>query len=796
MISWMKRSPKTQLQLLALGVYALLAIILLHPLWMYNGTHAAGYDYFNYNWNFWWIRYAWANGLNIYENDFVMFPVMSNYGYHALTAFWYPLWAGLEPLIGTLTTVNIIITLACILNGYLLFVWLRSEGIAAPLALLGGALLQTLPITRYWYYNTHLNLMDWFWLPALLLMWKGISGQVTEIRKVQSTEYRVQSGKSGSMAKRLILCLVMGVALWGLLLTDLQFPIFALFVVVPYGLLTALQAAFPRLWTLSAKSLDIVALVRLGIYGVVTVGVGVVLMWFVGPLPYIARFQGTLVPGPVEERPGIAFPMGFLTMAEQWWQWDQPSTGMFITLALLVSVIVGIMRATKRKQRNWRAWFWLLVALPPFIFAMGPYLTIGTLRIPLPYVWLYDLTDGNFRMPWRLAPAGVIAGATFIGLLWTPMLRNWMQGRHSRTRTTYTLSLRTSVGLAVVFLMAFGAVRLFETGPIQPILSHYDIYEQMGREPYEYVVLQAPTGMGTGEVLLGNARAIQYQWYGITHEKRMINGFISRAPIDDFYYVDTGDALLSWLGQRRLLEPETVEAQLRERIFEYPLGYIVLHTDDIRRASQDATEEIIGFFNQHDDLLCAPSLEGAVVIYRTRWHPEGCEPRTPPEVDGSIGGIYEIDVGNPADMRYLGWGWHSAEPVGGTDWRWMGAYPQLAGLDDAAAREWSEAEIFVDVSPGSYRFGALVQSFHEARELRVFVGDVALEDTWVVRPNVLAPFYVDIPAELIGDGEHLRLRLVYESASVPAEIGVGTDTRRLAIAVDGIMLQRLPESSP
>ncbi|MDX2137008.1 MAG: hypothetical protein SF123_02860 [Chloroflexota bacterium] len=791
----MKRRPQAALHSMAVGFYALIAVILLHPLWVYNGTYVAGYDYFNYNWNFWWIRNAWANGLNIYQNDFVMFPVISNYGYHALTAFWYPSWALLEPLLGTLTTVNVIITLVCILNGYLLFVWLRSERVAVPLALLGGVLLQTLPITRYWYYNTHLNLMDWFWIPTLLLMWKGIGYQVSGIRFRASAEYRVPGAKSVSMARGLFLSAVMGVALWGLLLTDLQFPIFALFVVAPYGLLTAAQTAFPRLVHKQTVAFDFGATARLALCGVVAIGVGVVLMWFAGPLPYIARFHGTLVPGPVEERPGIAFPVGFLNMAEQWWQWDQPSTGAFMTLALLISVVIGLVLQVQHKQRNWRAWFWLLVALPPFVFAMGPHLTIGGARFPLPYVWLYDLTDGNFRMPWRLAPAGVIAGVTFIGLLWTPMLRRW-QSRDLQAIATSTppaSPLPVLVGSSVILLAAFGAVRVFETGPIQPILPNYGIYETMGREPYEYVVLQAPTGMGTGEVLLGNARAIQYQWYGIVHEKRMINGFISRAPIDDFFYVDTGDALLSWLGQRRLLEPDTVESQLRERIFEYPLGYIVLHTDDIARASQSATEEIVGFFNQHDDLLCAPSTEGMAVIYRTRWHPEGCERRTPREISD---GIYEIDIGNVEDVRFLGWGWHYAEPVGGTDWRWTGAYPQLAGIDDTTARRWREAEIFVDIPPGSYRFSVLAQSFQERTALRVFVGDVEVDTDWVVRPDVLAPLSVDIPSAMIGDGEHLPLRLVYERATVPAEIGVGTDTRRLAIAVDLITLERLPESAP
>ena len=73
-------------------------------------------------------------------------------------------------------------------------------------------------------------------------------------------------------------------------------------------------------------------------------------------------------------------------------------------------------------------------------------------------------------------------------------------------------------------------------GPVRPVLPDYDTYEQIGQErgdPYDdYVVLEVPTGAGTGEVLLGDAGAVTFQYYGTVHGKRMVNGFISRAPLE------------------------------------------------------------------------------------------------------------------------------------------------------------------------------------------------------------------------------------------------------------------------
>jgi multidrug transporter EmrE-like cation transporter len=161
--------------LLPLGFFTLLAVIILHPIIAQTGTHAAGFDYFVYHWNFWWIRHALTTpGLSVFATDFVFFPFMNNMGYHAYSAFWFPVWAVLEPLIGTLPAMTVIIVFGAILNGWLLYLWLRRLDVAPALALLGGMALQCAPLVRYFYYNTHINLMDWFWLPAHLLLWHQI----------------------------------------------------------------------------------------------------------------------------------------------------------------------------------------------------------------------------------------------------------------------------------------------------------------------------------------------------------------------------------------------------------------------------------------------------------------------------------------------------------------------------------------------------------------------------------------------------------------------------------------------
>ncbi|MBI5961300.1 MAG: hypothetical protein HY866_21355, partial [Chloroflexi bacterium] len=73
-----------------------------------------------------------------------------------------------------------------------------------------------------------------------------------------------------------------------------------------------------------------------------------------------------------------------------------------------------------------------------------------------------------------------------------------------------------------------------------------------------------------------------------------------------------------------------------------------------------------------------------------------------------------------------------------------------------------------------------------ARELQLLVNGEPVGDPVIVPTETLTPLVFDLPASVIGSGQHLELTLAYDGWTVPAEAGQSGDQRRLALAVDWV----------
>jgi len=684
--------------------FVLLAAVALHPLMAHLTTHLPGTprqpttDFFHFHWNYWWIGHALAEpDLNVYETNYVFAPYTSSLALHTLTPFWYPLWALITrlygpPIVGTIPAMAAIMAASMALSGLATFALLRRYAVSTGLALAGGSLMAISPIMRHGVFWTNPNLMGWFWPPALLLIWDRVT------REQVAGHVRAAAGWS----------LLLGGALYGMALTDLQMFLLVSLLVIPFGLRTLITCPGARTWLIG--------------WAAVAAASALMLIWWAGPLPALLHYErGTGTSMPADLAVSVAFPKGFVwritghVATVSFGAVILPLTGLALALSLAAR------RARPRVMFPAGRWSWLALVPAPLILSAGASITVLGVEIPLPYRLLHEALGGMFRYPERFATVATLPALVFALQTLTPLA--------ARLRRGWRLAVPVILLLAV-----FADGRLYDPVPIRPAPTRYAIYDQIGQEPYDYVVLEVPTGASSGEGLVGEAEYATLQWYGLAHGKRMINGHVSRVDAMHYWLMRTDDPALAWLGQRRLYDPDAVPVRLREIIITYPVGYVMVHTDMIARYTGESTvREVIRTLNSMVDLLCPVAEEGALIAYRTAWHPDGCPPRTPTR---TAPGIYVLDLGAPGDSGFLGEGWWWAETiVPGVDARWTGDGPS--------------ARLYLALPPGEYRVTVNAQAYDHDRALTLYAGGRAL-GTETIPAEALSAAVFDLPAAFSG----------------------------------------------
>ncbi len=693
-------------------------------------------DFYHFHWNFWWVRYALANQLNIYETTYVLAPWVNSLALHTLSLAWFPIWAvvepfarlfGFSPAVSSNIAMTVIFIVALVLNGFVTYLFLRTFGVNRNLAFLGGVLIETAPLLLHSIGWTNLNLLGWFWPLLLILAWRRLV-----------LAWQVHQPKLRPLGWIIILAL----GVWLMMLTDVQYAIFGVFLLVPYGVCS--------LVTLKTKTLIPRLVGSLGVALIVAVG----LLTFLGPLDEIVAYSTEgIATTPAERGPKIEFPECFV------WHCDRDvSMGALVLPGMILAVGLNVwMRKKPDVQHKLRKdrWFWLWVALPPLILSAGAYITIGGgTDIPMPYVALHQLLGGMFRYPERFSVVFMIPALVFIGATLTPLIENL---RPSRQLLVYA-------GLFFVVVMDS---RMFSPFPIQPLPTEYAFYEHIAHEPYEYVIVDIPTGGSSGEGFVGEPITYTTQFYALTHEKRVVNGHISRINTWHYMYMRTSDPMMAWLGQRRDLEADVVAEQMAERNSLFPIGYYVIHTQWLPPFSE-TLEEILGFLNSHSELACPYWQEGDLIAYRSVWHPEGCPPRTVPL---NAEGLAVIPIGDAGDYAYLGTGWYAPEQIFDITLRWMGGS--------------TETTLVAQVPENTQALILRAQSFAEPRDIRLLINGISTGQTLTITPEALENYRFEIPTGMLSAEASSVFTFVYAEPTR----GSGDDDRALAFFVDEVAFE-------
>src|SRR5258708_25110927 len=209
---------RTNIRLIFLPLlfYLALAVLFALPLFLKGGNYLLGSDdSAGLNlWSIWWPLHAIPVNYNLVYNNYTLFPITTN----VLPLLSLPtslLYGLLRPVFGPITAFNLILPIYCTLNGLSCFLFFRQRSLSFSKALVGGALVAFNPLTYELAFHGYISLLQFLVFPFLIFLGERL------IRNRDATHG-----------------ILLGLALYGVVLTSIQNWGIVLLVLLPYVLFT------------------------------------------------------------------------------------------------------------------------------------------------------------------------------------------------------------------------------------------------------------------------------------------------------------------------------------------------------------------------------------------------------------------------------------------------------------------------------------------------------------------------------------------------------------------------------
>jgi hypothetical protein len=499
-----------------LASYALVAVVVTYPLIWHIRTAfpGSGTDVYGFIWNNWWIHHALTELHTLpYFTDAIFAPFPADLRLHTLGLLY-----GLIsiPFLSALTPVgvlNVQILMTIVLNGYAAFRLTTYVTKSAAAGFVSGLILAATPAI-----NFHLSVGR----PSCAAVWPAIFAITALLRLMDRPDWRSS--------------LWLAVWLVATLMVDQQVALFcACWMVVLAGARSAAWFSRPRLAGLLGWGAAAAAVVAIPAYALYS--------------SLLAGQAGYTVPS-VDEALKYSYPVRLLWTPRMIWN----VYGTVMPLGLLTALAaIGAAKATP----------YVLGSLIFLAFSLGP-VAMGT-DVPLPFAlvqWLPGLDQ--FRTPYRFQIPAAIGLAVLAGIIVSrglshlgPPRGRWLLGG---------IVMLTTADLVVN--RAVGGFKI-QTTP------HEAIYEQIARDERDCLVLEIPFGVRTGTDRIGSGETLTI--FQPVHRKRLMNGFLARAPLAPLEYYRASPAIM-FLAHEAPLTAEVAE-DLPQKIRELAVGYIVMHPE-------------------------------------------------------------------------------------------------------------------------------------------------------------------------------------------------------------------------
>jgi hypothetical protein len=633
-------SNSVRLHLAAALAFVVLAAFLTWPLPLHLGTHLTGPpagDTGSYVWNLWVFRHELESGrLPFYTSSILTFGNQApiDLSLHNYTTFANLIAAPLLPLIGIITTFNLIYILNIALSGYAMFALRRDKGAPAIESWLAGMLFAGCPflIARG---TAHFSLVAAAPLPLFLLFFS---------RTLERHRLR-DAGMAGLMVAWAEFC-------------DVYYAVYCLMIALfsigahwlQVRLMSRQNTARPRIRLV--RLLDVVILLIGGFVvamalrggGPVTVlGLRIRMLTMYTPMLILTTL--VVARAVIALRPTLSIHNRPLPMR----LWQAAAVGLLATAVPLSPVLYAFGERLASGQGQQPPTYWR--SSPPGADLLAFFLPnpnhplwgapfhdlierwsgradgFQEFTVAIPFVALGVILLAVWRYGWRPAPVATTFTAVFGLLALGPFVQiagintniptPWALLRYvpviSLARSPSRFAIIAMIGITAMFCYALthlttkfpqhrrlilttvGVLLAIELWPApRPLYSAEipSVYQVVAADPDEKVrVLELPFGVRDGASSLGDFSAYS-QYCQTAHGKRLVGGAVSRVSQQRkhlYQRVPTLDALMT-LSEGRPLLPEQerrAEATIDRFLTRAHLGYVVIHRSSTSPALRD-----------------------------------------------------------------------------------------------------------------------------------------------------------------------------------------------------------------
>lgn len=531
----MRQTRRWWVDLAIVALYALLTIGMTWPFAMRLKTHFAdgSSDVWINPWGTWWTEKAISEGRSPYFTDLLFYPYGVSLVFHSFSHVNTAIALVLRPWLGYVGAENMAVLLAHALSGYTMFCLVRQITRSKMGAFLAGLVFAFFPYRMA--ESTHPGIVTTQWMPLYFLYLLQLVEKQRARHAVLAAAFLVLTALS--YWHQMTFALVLSAAYLGYLLLverDRWSKAVARNLIILMGLtgLMLVPFLYPIVCDqLSVSSSDFEASL--------TDGRGNDL------IAYLLPPKGHPLWGPIFERAHERI--------------GTYRTG-YVGLLVLGLCAAGAIL-------NWRfARFWILLALLSMLLAIGPYLQVCGHATGILVPWSVPITQ-LLRHPLRfnLLLGFALAVASGIGL-------SCLMDRLTAVRSSLRYAFAGSA-LALV-LVEYLSVPF----PITTEATVPGFYYLLDDSDGQRAVLGLP---------MGRSPSKRYMFYQMIHGRPIVEGHVSRTPLDAYAFIDTTPFLRSFLAcGEKALPPADLSPFLPD-LAGCGVQYVIVHKDLVDQLSLD-----------------------------------------------------------------------------------------------------------------------------------------------------------------------------------------------------------------